>query len=165
MFCTKCGAEAREGDVFCAACGQKLVINTEITEESTQIQTEGVVTEGATAPQEEQPKEAPTSTPKNKKVEGFGYGIASLVLGIVAIAMVDEIITALVCAILGLVFGVISSRKAKAENKKNGFAIAGTVCSCVAFGLMILIALATIIMLALGVVFELGSITDSFIYY
>ncbi len=160
MFCTKCGAEAREGDVFCAACGQKLVINTEITEKPKQIQTEG-----ATAPQTEQPKEAPTSTPKKKKVEGFGYGIASLVLGIVAIATVDEIITALVCAILGLVFGVISSRKAKAENKKNGFAIAGTVCSCVAFGLMILIALATIIMLALGVVFELGSITDSFIYY
>ena len=72
--------------------------------------------------------------PKPEKKKGDGFATASLVLGIVALVLS----VAGICAILAIVFSVISLQK----SGKNGKAIAGLVLGIVALLIVIIIIIA-----------------------
>ncbi|MGN1123275.1 MAG: DUF4190 domain-containing protein [Eubacterium sp.] len=69
-----------------------------------------------------------------------GLGIASMVLGIVSLVFV-WVYVGIVTAIVGVSLGGVALSKAKKENGKNGFAVAGVACSCVSLGLYALVVI------------------------
>ena len=66
---------------------------------------------------------------KNDNAASTGYGVASLVLGIVGTAGMFS----LICGVLALIFGILQNKKIK-----NGFGTAGIVLGCISIGLFIL---------------------------
>ncbi len=112
MFCPNCGTPANENQTCCTKCGTVLK---------------------AQAPQCNQP--TPIRAP------GRGLAIASMVLGIVALALFCVIYLAIPCAIIGLALGGVALRKAKKANVGSGMAVAGITCSCVALGILIVLAI------------------------
>lgn len=76
---------------------------------------------------------APVSVP------GKGLGIASMVLGIVALVFFCTSWFAIACALVGCILGAIGLKKAKDAGVKNGMAVAGLVCSVIALALDIII--------------------------
>ncbi len=112
MFCPNCGAPANENQAQCANCGTLL---------TSQIS---------------QSNQSPST-----RVPGFGLAIASMVLGIVSLALFCVIYFAIPCAIVGIALAAISLTKAKKANVKSGMAIAGLVCSCVSLGILIIIVI------------------------
>lgn len=72
--------------------------------------------------------------------EKKGLAIASLVLGIVSVVFMCLWYIGIPCAILGLVFGILSNKA-----KKNGMATAGIVLSIIGF---LLVALLLILVIA-----------------
>ena len=96
MYCTKCGAEIAEGAAFCTNCGEPAVKAEEVVEAVEEKAAE-IVTEAAPAA-----TSAPAANPT-----------PVLVMGIIAIAT---------CAygILGIIFGAIGKKKAKAYLAETG---------------------------------------------
>ena len=79
----------------------------------------------------------PPQYPQNP---GQGLGIASMVLGILAVVFVwaSGLLFPIAMAIVGLVLGLIAAKKSKMAGMSTGMATAGIVCSIVALGLNIL---------------------------
>ena len=73
---------------------------------------------------------------------GQGMGIASMVLGIVSIVLCCIWYISLICAIAGIVFGVMQNRK----SGRNGMATAGIVCSIIG----IVLTIAILVLAAIG---------------
>ena len=71
-------------------------------------------------------------------VPGKGLGIASMVLGIVSLALFCFWYIAMPCAIVGVILGFIGKSSAAKAGAKNGMATAGIVCSFIALGVAIL---------------------------
>jgi hypothetical protein len=71
-------------------------------------------------------------------VPGKGLGIASMVVGIVAIVLVCMWYISIPLAIVGAALGGVASSKAKKANMKNGMATAGLVCSIICLALNVL---------------------------
>ena len=70
--------------------------------------------------------------------QGKGMAIASMVCGIVAIPLSWVYVGTLV-AIVGLVLGILSSKKLKEQGAPAGMALAGIICSCVGLAIAILV--------------------------
>ena len=85
------------------------------------------------------------------ELPGKGFGVASMVLGIISLALFCFWYLALPCAIVSLILGSIGTSKAKQVGMKNGMATAGIVLSCVALGLALLI-----VVIGAGFLAELG---------
>ncbi len=111
MFCPNCGNNNPQGTQFCAACGAQL---------------------SQVAPQQSNPVVQPAYV---APVPGKGLGIASMVLGIVALGLFCMSWVALTCALVGCILGGVALAKAKAAGVKNGMAVAGLVCSVIALAL------------------------------
>ena len=122
MYCRKCGREIPDNAVMCGYCG-------------TPTNPDNPYTYGG--------------APQNMDGVANGLGIASMVLGIVAILMAcctgGKWLTILV-AVAGLVLGILSLQKAKDGNSK-GMAIAGVVCSILA----LLMKLVLLVLLGAGI--------------
>ena len=129
MFCKYCGANCPDEAEFCATCGKKL--------------NETPAQETPVAETYQQPAyEAPVyQAPEEPKQEGKGFGIASLVLSIVSIVCCGG---GGICAILGLIFGIISNKKGK-----NGVATAGLVISIISLVIGLLAIIASIVIYAI----------------
>ena len=142
-YCTKCGALLSETAKFCENCGEPVSLagtsqqTTDYTEESN-----GDVFETA------QPENPAVEEPVQDKTANK-YGIAALVLGILAVALMFAswnpavACTDLVFGILAIVFGTIGVKHAKLNNSPTGMATAGLVCgivcvSIVALGMLLL---------------------------
>ena len=110
MFCQNCGKQNPDGIAFCANCGAAL---------------NGAAPVAPVAPV------APATVP------GKGLGIASMVVGIISLALFCTGWVAIVCAIIGTVLGGVALKKAKDAGMKNGMATAGLACSVVALGIAI----------------------------
>lgn len=116
MKCSRCGAENQPGSVVCAACGTPLV----------QAPVTPVV------PGQPVFYAAPT-------VPGKGLAIASMVLGIISLALFCFWYLAMACAVIGCILGGVSMAKQKQAGMKfSGMAIAGLVCSLIALGVSII---------------------------
>ena len=110
MFCQHCGAEATEGQVFCASCGARL--------------DEEVVVTTATA------NHVPTQSKCWTVFAniGFGLGLGSLIL--------FWVYTLSVCtAPIGLVFSILGTK----SNTSGGRAKSGIVLSTIALALSIIV--------------------------
>lgn len=119
MRCTRCGAENAPGSNVCSTCGTPLV------------QYAAPVMPGYVA----QPV-----------VPGKGVGIASMVLGIISLALFCFWFLALPCALVGCILGGVSINAAKQVNMKpSGMGIAGLVCSVVALGVAIVFTIIAIV--------------------
>lgn len=123
MFCPNCGAQNPDNTAFCANCG------TSFTQSAAPVYGQPA------APVYGQPAYpvAPTTVP------GKGLGIASMVLGIVALVLFCTSWFAVACAIVGVILGGVSLKKAKDAGMKNGMAVAGIVCSVIALAIDIII--------------------------
>lgn len=73
---------------------------------------------------------------------GQGMAIASMVLGIVSIALCCIWYLSLICAIVSIVFGIMNNRK----NGRNAMATAGIVCSIIG----IVLTIAILVLAAIG---------------
>lgn len=76
---------------------------------------------------------APTSNP------GKGLGIASMVLGIVSLALFCVIYLSIPCALVGVVLGGVGLKKSKDAGMPAGMAVAGLVCSIICLAIVIII--------------------------
>lgn len=139
MFCKNCGKENPDSNVICEGCGASL--------------TEEVVVTVA----------GDTTEDPGKK---FGLislitGAASVVLTILcsisscfctclAVITIPLGIVAFVCAIVGIVLGVMAIKKSKAVGLKNKMAIIGIVCSGAYFIISIISGVASAIITVLG---------------
>ena len=92
--------------------------------------------------------QAPVNPYAQPVVPGKGLGVASMVLGIVSLVLFCIWYLAIPCAIIGAALGGVAQSKAKAAGVKNGMAVAGITCSCIALGVAILFLLLGIIGLA-----------------
>ena len=94
--------------------------------------------------------------PKKKSFPGKGLSIAGMVLGIVSIAIIFACSCCLIgifsavpaiTSIVGLILSIIGKVKSGKDNK-NGFAVAGIICSAIALvlsiGLIVLVALSVL---------------------
>lgn len=127
MNCHVCGAPIENGATFCPNCGAAVSANN--TQQPFQ-----------------QPFQQPYQQPQVSN-PGKGLGITSMVLGIVSLALFCVPYVPIICAILGIALGGVGIHKSKSVNLKNGFAVAGLVCSIVslAFYATILITGAAIL--------------------
>ena len=143
-YCTKCGSLLSESAKFCENCGEPVSFagtsqqTTNFTEEPAGDVFETTQTQDTVVEESVQDKTV------NK------YGIASLVLGILAIALMfaswNPAVACLdlVFGILAIVFGTIGLKQAKLNGTPTGIATAGLVCGIVS------VTIAALGMLLLG---------------
>ncbi len=113
-FCPYCNAVIESGNTFCMSCGADL-----------------------SAPAQNRTQYAPTRSPINSSAPAAnsgnfcGKGVASLVLSLVSLFFAfscASIFISGICGILGIVFGALGMKQARAQNLSGrGLAIAGLV--------------------------------------
>ncbi len=144
MICPNCGRENENGVKFCAGCGASLSV-AQPQYQQPQYQQPQYQQPQYQQPQYQQPM---YQQPMKPVVPGKGLGIASMVLGILSLVLFCIWYIAIPCGIIGAVLGGVALSKAKAVNMKNGLAVAGLVCSCIALGIAIIFVLLVIAGLA-----------------
>lgn len=149
MNCKNCGAEIVEGQKFCANCGSpieaSLISNSMNKDQNIELSENKNIdsNENVTVKVE---KTIPNSEIVETKKTNCGYGIAGMVLGILAYVMFVSVYLSLILAILGLIFSCISMKKFKTGNYKNkGFHITGLVLSIVVLAIFLIIIFLAII--------------------
>ena len=114
-ICVKCGAELEDAALFCDECGEKQFIQNEL--DQTRANNQFSINQ-----------EVHTNSKKQS-----GFGIASLVLGIVSVISLGILI---IPQILGIIFGIIGVCD---KSKKRSLALAGLILSGLAMLLIIII--------------------------
>lgn len=114
--CIKCGTTLEDSALFCDECGTRQP-NTQSPQQPFQQSSYGQATSGNWQPK---------STEQNEgTLRNSGVGIASFVLGIIAICTLGSLV---IPEIIGIICSIISLN---AKNTKKGFPIAGLI-MCVA---------------------------------
>ncbi|MBQ3225858.1 MAG: DUF4190 domain-containing protein [Clostridia bacterium] len=126
MFCPKCGSMNEDTAVHCAQCGAQL------QEEAAPATIPDLQVNQAPVYQ------APAYKAPQAKPEGYGMGIAAMVLGIVSLVFFCVVWLSIPCAIIGLILGVVAMNKAKVQGVKNAMAVAGLVCSCISLAVLVI---------------------------
>ena len=125
MFCPKCGSMNEDAAAHCAQCGALL------QEEAAQATNPDLQVNQAPTYQ------APVYQAPKAKPEGYGMGIAAMVLGIISLVFFCAVWLSVPCAIVGLILGVVAMNKAKVQGLKNSMAVAGLVCSCISLAVLV----------------------------
>ena len=118
MTCTNCGAQCPDNSAMCQNCGAPL--HSVQQQYRPQYQARPMYTAVPTVP-------------------GKGLGVASMVLGIISLALFCFWYLALPCGLIAIVLGAVGGSKAKRAGMTNGMATAGLVCGCIAIGLALLL--------------------------
>ena len=164
MNCKNCGAFFADGEAFCPNCGCP-VVNSQPNPNYTQpgtnyqqtnqqpYQQPGASYQQPTTPYVQynyQPVQSANTDP------GYTLGIVSFILGIAS--LVTNILV--VPSIVGLILGIMASKKSKEAGFKNTYATVGTVLSSVSLGLVALIVVAYIayFVVVLGLVGVMGAV-------
>lgn len=139
MFCPNCGTQNADNATFCAGCGTKLNADQ-------QAPAQQPVYEAPVQPQQpvyQQPVYQAPQQPVYQQpitVPGKGLGVAGMVLGIISLVFCCcTLYISVPCAVIGLILSAVGMSKAKKAGMKNGCAVAGIVCSCIALALTILV--------------------------
>lgn len=135
MFCTKCGNNNPDGAFCCTSCGAPL---NQPQAPQAPVAPAQPVYQAPQAPVQPYPAQPMYNAPVKPVVPGKGMGVASMVLGIISLALFCLWYLALPCAIIGVILGGMAMSKAKAAGLKNGMAVAGVVCSSIALGIAII---------------------------
>ncbi len=151
MFCPNCGNASAEDQLYCQNCGASLQ-QPEV--QQPEVQQPEVQQPEVQQPEVQQPEvqqypytQQPYQTQfmqVGSAVPSKGMGIASMVLGIVSLAFFCAWYIALPCAVVGVILGGLALSKAKEAGAKNGMAVAGVVCSCIALGIAIILMIVTV---------------------
>ena len=152
MFCPNCGTQNADNAAFCAGCGAKLSVEQPVYEpQQPAVEPQQPVSEpqqpvyqqpvyqqpAYQQPAYQQPVyQQPFQQPVYQQpvtVPGKGLGIAGMVLGIIALLFTccSEYIS-IPCAVIGLILSIVGLSKAKKAGMKNGCALAGIICTCIA---------------------------------
>lgn len=126
MICPNCGNQVPDNMPFCDRCGARMPAPAPQPPYSAPQPTYG-------APQ------PPVYPPMPVKIPGKGQGIASMVLGIVALVLFCIWYISIPCAVVGLILGGVSIHEAKTVGAKNGMAVAGLVCSAIAIAICLIV--------------------------
>ncbi len=129
MFCTNCGNFNPDGTQTCTSCGTPLkqpTSETPLNQTNYQPYT----------PQESYSQTPEMQAPAFRQVEsegtpGKGAGIASLILGIISLALFCIPVFPAIVALVGMIFGIVSISKSGKAGKKSGLGIAGLICSII----------------------------------
>ena len=149
--CSNCGAELKDEAKFCGKCGTAQAEQPAYQQPAYQQPTYQQPTYQQPAYQQPAYQQPAYQQPAYQQpaqpaiVPGKGMAIASMVLGIVSLALFCVSYLAIPCGIVGAVLGAIARSKAVEVGAKNGMANAGIACSCVALGLALLIVILAII--------------------
>ena len=132
MFCPNCGTLNEDQAFFCGSCGTKL----KELQVSYQQSVEQPVAQSSSYYQVQSwSTRIDWQLPRAEKVPGRGLGIASLVLGIVAVALSLVWVLSAICGGLAVILAVISLQKADRAGQSNGMATAGIVCALIGLAL------------------------------
>lgn len=142
-FCKHCGSQIEDNAAFCGVCGQAQ--NAAEPQTPVYQAPQAPVQPFYVAPQAPVYAQPPIQPVAKPVIPGKGLGIASMVLGIVSLAIFCAWYLAIPCAIIGAALGGVAQSKAKAAGVKNGMAVAGIACSCVSLGISVLVLLWTVI--------------------
>lgn len=96
-------------------------------------------------PQVPQPQVQPPVTQNTEQSGGKGLAIAAMVLGIVGAALWCMWFLAIPCAILAVIFGIISRKKAVAANQGTGMATAGLVLGIIGIAIWIVLIILAVV--------------------
>lgn len=125
MICPNCGNQVPDSMPFCDRCGARMP---------------APAPQSYAPPQPVQPyPQPPVYAPVPAKVPGKGQGIASMVLGIIALALFCVWYISIPCAVVGLILGGVGMHESKAVGAKNGMAVAGLVCSAIAVAICVIV--------------------------
>ena len=155
MYCPKCGAVCEDGAKFCPSCGNNM--NAAPVQPAYQQPTQPVYQQPVYQQPVQPVYQQPVATPA---VPGKGLGVASMVLGIVSLAMFCVWYLAIPCALVGCILGAVSLNKAKQAGMKNGMGTAGLTCSLIALAILIII-----VILGFAGLSCLESQVDDYYYY
>lgn len=141
MYCRKCGNVIPEGMNVCAYCGTPVqeTENTAGGENNGSVYREQAPSYSGQSPNPSYSyQNQGYGTPQNMDGGARGLGIASMVLGIIAllIACWSAWWLTIILAVLSIVFGIISIQK---NDSGKGMSIAGIVCSAVALLMGVLV--------------------------
>lgn len=149
MFCNQCGNPNPDNANNCVNCGAPLN-NQQPPQQPPQqpnFQQQPSFQQPNFQQQQQQTYYAPMP-PVNTPVPGKGLGVASMVLGILALVLDFCLLYfTLPLSIAGIALGGVAMSKAKAVGRSNGMAVAGVVCSVIALVLVILL----VVLAAIGI--------------
>lgn len=123
MYCPKCGRLSPDEAKECTECGLRF----------------GAITSEAVFDPYTNSYRQPQSV--SASVPGKGLGITSMILGIISIVISLAVYVAIPFAVLGVALGGYGKSKSNKLGLPNGCATAGIACSCVCFGILLLIAI------------------------
>ena len=103
-------------------------------------------------------REEPEIKQETKDVEKDrkGFAIASMVLGIIALVLFCIVYISIPCAILALIFGILS-----VKSSKRGMAIAGITTGAIGFILTVLLYVFVFVVVGVGTYTGLDSLQDA----
>ncbi len=157
MICQNCGATISDGTVFCEHCGAQVSAAAPQQPAYQQPVYQQPVYQQPQQPVYQQPVYQQPVYQKAPSVPGKGLGIASMVIGIVALALgICLGWVGVIASIVAIAMGGVGLNKAKAVGAKNGMAVAGLVCSIIAlaFDIIWIVAIADAI-----------NTVNSYVYY
>lgn len=145
MICPKCGFNCTPGVKFCEKCGTPLE-GAQPQYQQPQYQQPQYQQPQYQQPQYQQPQyQQPYQQPYKQSVPGKGFGIASMVCGIVSLVLFCIWYLSIPCAIVAASLGVVGYNKSKNAGFKNGMATAGVVTSVIALALTLIFWLLVIL--------------------
>ena len=136
-YCKNCGSLNNDGVQYCASCGAPM----EIAQPQQPVyQVSGY--------------QQPVQQPVPQSVPGKGLGIASMILGIIGLALFCVWYISIPCAIVGIILGCVAKSQAKGTGMKNGMATAGIICSAIGIALAIIFVI--LIIVGIGALADYG---------
>lgn len=139
MICKNCGYENDSNAVFCVNCGSSLNQESQTYGNAQPYGNAQAYGNGYYADNGGYYEE-PAVVPPRESSDGMG--VVSMILGIVSLVICNP---GGIFAIVGLILGIMSSKKAKAKGEKSSFAVAGIVTCAIALGIMLLAAIGSLI--------------------
>jgi hypothetical protein len=124
MFCTNCGSQNADNATFCTNCGAPFQQQTPVA---------------PVAPPAYNPAPAYVPAPvfsAPTKNPGIGFGVASLILGIISLILFCFWYVSVPCALIGLILAAVGKKSSSDAGMSNGLAVGGLVCSIIALGLL-----------------------------
>ena len=145
--CKNCGFEFNDG-TYCPHCGTQI----DLTQPETNSYQSNIV------PPVQNYNPQPVEEP------GKGKGIASMVLGIIAVLPVCCGTVGIILGIISFILGLVANSESKKAGNKNGYAIAGIVLSILSWVIpLIILSLYVFLALIYGMStpIEMGTMADS----